>query len=165
MVRYPALFVAYLLLQVVLFEKLTLFDLAAPHVFLTYLLYLPLGWPKWIGYLLAFVMGHLVSIFAPPYGAHAFTAVLLMGLRQIWVELIKPQVSGSDVDELKFETQSFGWQLFYAAPLLLVYELTYHILSDFGVTFQSLLKGVGSAAYTLAFLLVFFILFYKRTEK
>lgn len=161
--RYIFQFAVYLLLQELVFNYLALWDLAVPHVFLVFLMVLPFGTNRMVLYTTAFVMGLLLSIFTPPVGAQAVAALAVMGLRELLVRAITPQVALGGREELLLERQNYTWLASYCIPFVVGYELIYHPVADLGFGWLTLAKILLSSLYSSLVCIVFLVFFYKKT--
>jgi hypothetical protein len=157
--RHTAIFVLYLLAQVLVFKHLTLWEVASAHLYLVALLILPVNTPFPVLLLIGFFAGMLVDVlsFGPFKGISAFSAVLMLSLRNPWVGLITNKSSFRGSEETMIRVQPFPWLVQYMLPLILVYELSYHLLEafgfdDFGLT---MLRFGVSTLYTLLICLIF----------
>ena len=157
--KHSGIFVVYLLLQVLVFKNLTLGEVASVHAYLVALLIVPVNTPFPILLLMGFGAGMLVDIlsFGPFKGVSAFSAVLMLSLRNAWVGLITNKSSFRGTEETMIRVQPIGWLLQYMVPMVLIYEFSYHLLEAFG--FQhfgfTLLRFVMSTLYTLLICLIF----------
>jgi hypothetical protein len=157
--RHTGIFVVYLLLQILVFKNLTLGEVASAHAYLVALLIIPVNTPFPILLFMAFFSGMFVDIlsFGPFKGVSAFSAVLMMSLRNAWVGLITNKSSFRGTEETLIKVQPFGWLVQYMMPLIIVYEFSYHVLEafsfhHFGFT---LLRFALSSLYTLLICLIF----------
>lgn len=158
-VRHTIIFLVYLLAQVLVFKHLTLFELASAHVFLVSLLVIPVNTPFALLLLAGFFGGMLVDVlsFGPFKGISAFSAVLMLSLRNAWVSLITNKSNFRGSEDTLIRVQPLPWLLQYLLPLVLVYELSYHLLEAFSVDNLglTLLKFATSSLYTLLLCLIF----------
>jgi hypothetical protein len=159
LLRHIGIFFIYLIAQVLVFKHLTLWEVASVHVFLVSLLILPVNTPFWLLLLMGFFAGMLVDVlsFGPFKGVSAFSAVLMLSLRNAWVSLITNKSNFRGSEETLIRVQPFAWQVQYMLPLVLIYELSYHFLEAFSfdnVGFTLLQFGV-STLYTLLICLIF----------
>ena len=155
----------YLFLQVFLFNYFTLFGTESPQVFLLFLLMLPWGLPFSVSILLAFLSGILVDIFSTNLllGGHAFSAVLMMALRDGWVKVITSKVTMREDDDFEFSTQPISWFVFFLGPLVFIYSLAYHIVDAFSFSqfHITIFRSFLGAFYSFVFCLSVAILFYR----
>jgi hypothetical protein len=158
-------FVLYVLLQVFVFQHMALFDVALPKVAILFVLFIPMGVPAAVYYLIAFCFGFLLDLMIMPLGANAFTFVLIASIRPFWVKLLKPQINKEELMELDLRAQPLAWHLLYCLPLVFCYESVYASLADFGFDARILLKILTSTLYTGLFVIIFTVLFYKKTAK
>ncbi|MEM9987511.1 MAG: hypothetical protein AAF804_20655 [Bacteroidota bacterium] len=163
--KYSVSWLIYLFFQVFLFNYLVLFQVATPFVFLLFVLTLPFDLPKYILYPLAFFMGLCVDIFSENLatGLHAFSALLVIGLRPYLLSLIASS-NVRNVTEISFASQTNIWVASFLFPLIFIHHLAYFLLE--AMTFSNFLytlwKVVASSIYTFLWTFLLAFIFYKR---
>jgi hypothetical protein len=166
LLRHTAIFLIYLVVQLLVFNNLTLFEMAAAHVFLVSLLILPVNTPFALLLVIGFATGMLVDVFSVGAfkGISAFSCVLMLGLRNAWVSLITNKVAFRGSEETLIRTQPVAWIVQYLLPLIAVYELSFHLLEAFSLDHLGLtmLKVAVSTAFT--FLLCFVFIFWIHQD-
>ena len=167
--KQSAIFLVYLLLQVFVFNHFTLFDLATPHVFVIFILMLPLNIRYPVLILIAFFTGLFLDLFSVNVfrGLHAFTAVFVMSIREFWINIITNRATYRGSEEYLIQVQPTPWYLQYLLPLIFIYEVVYNILeafsfSNFGNTF---LKIGLSTLFTFVIVFIFTILFHRGSKR
>lgn len=151
-----------LVLQGVVFDRMTLWDLASPSAYLVLALFLPLRLsPTW-EYLAAFGMGMAVGLFAKPIGAHAVGLLALAWFRRRWLALMNPNVGEKGVTEIALEKMSLRSWLVYMAPLVLVYEFAVAVSGNLSLSADAMLKAVFGAVYSLAVCLIISVIFIRK---
>ncbi len=167
--RQAAMFLIYLLLQVFVFNYFTLFDLATPHVYLLFLLMLPINLRFPFLIVIAFFVGLTVDIFSfnAFKGVHAFAATFMMSLRNIWVSVFTNRFSYHGSEEYLLQVQGPVWYAQYLFPLILVEQLAYYFVEAFSFdNFPlTLYKSGSSAVFTFGICLVFTLLFHKTNKR
>lgn len=169
LVRNILIFVVFLLAQVLLFNNFTILNTATPHVYLLFLLLLPLSLEFYWVVLIAFVAGLLVDSFSISLfsGIHAFSSVLMMSLRRFWVDIISNKSAYRDDEEAFLYNQPITWYIQFLLPLILLHQISYYLLDAFG--FENLgitmLRIGTSTLYSFAFILVFTLLIYKTNRR
>ncbi len=155
----------YLILQVMLFNNLTLFERATPFVFVLFLFLLPFSIPAGWLYLIAFGVGLAVDLSTEimPSGLHAFSAVLAMGLRNR-MAMLAGAASFRSVEEIDPANQTMSWFAVFLFPLILVHHLAFFFLEafTFEVFWLTLFKAVLSSVYTFLISIVLCFVLYKR---
>lgn len=167
--RNSGIFLIYLLIQVVVFNQFTLFDVATPFVFLLFLLMLPLNLRFSISLIIAFVVGMLVDwlSFNAFKGIHAFSSVLMMSVRLPWVNLFSSRFSYHGSEEYLLQVQPLRWHIQYQLPLILVHQFSYFILEAFSFDNfpYTFLKIATSSLYTFGFCILLTLWFYKSNKR
>jgi hypothetical protein len=169
LLRQSAIFLIYLLLQVFVFNNFVLFDLATPHVYLLFLLMLPLNIRFSLTVLVAFFGGLMLDLFSVDLfrGLHAFSGVLMVSLRKFWVTVITNKVAYRGSEEYLLQMQPTPWYVQYLLPLILVYESAYHFLEafSFGDIGMTILKIGLSTLYTFVICLIFTLLIHRGNKR
>lgn len=169
LLRQSAIFVIYLLLQVFIFNNFVLLDLATPHVYILFLLMMPLNVRFPLAVLAAFFGGLFLDLFSVDLfrGLHAFSGVLVISLRKFWVNIITNRVTYRGSEEYLLSAQPTPWYVQYLLPLILIYETSYQLLEafSFGDLGTTLLKIGLSTLYTFAVCMIFTLLFHRGSKR
>lgn len=167
--RNVAIFLIYMLLQVFVFNHFTLFDIATPHVFLLFLLMLPINLRFSLVISIAFAAGLLLDIFSfnAFKGVHAFSATLMMSLRNVWVNIFTNRFSYHGSEEYVLQVQNPLWYTQYLFPLILVEQAAYYIVEAFSFDnfLLTLYKIGGSSLFTFLICLIFTLVFHKTNKR
>lgn len=167
--RHTAIFFLYLLAQIFVFNHFTLFDVATPYVFLVFLLMLPINIRFPLLITIAFFAGLLVDLFSFDAfkGLHAFSCVLMMSLRNTWVNVFTNRFSYHGSEEYLLQVQPPIWYAQYLFPLIVVHHLAYYILEAFGFgSFSLTLLKVGtSSLFTFGAAMVLTLLFHNTSKR
>jgi len=165
LLKYGLSLFLYVFFQVFLFNELEIFNLAVPHVFLLFLLMLPLNISRPSLYLISFGLGFLVDVLSDGAvtGLHAFSCVLVMGIREGLARILSSS-NFRNLEELDLKAQNGLWYLGYLLPLIFVHQVAIHILES--LSFQNFLYkllqiSVGTA-FTFIICYILVVLFYKR---
>lgn len=163
--RHALLFISYMLLQVVVFQHLVIADLAMPHVFLLFLLFLPIHYSKTALYLTAFGMGLLLDILTLQVSATMMACLTVMAVRDWWIVSITPQFVMGGREELLMARQTLTWHLSYLLPMVAVYELVYCSVANLSLGWHTWASAIMSTLYTTFLMMVFVILFYRKEDR
>ena len=168
-IRNILVYALLLILQVVIFNKFTLGGVATPHVFLIFLLMLPLNLNFAVTILIAFFSGLLVDLFSSNMliGFHAFSCVLMMALRDWWITIVTTRISFRGNEDVFLTSQPIQWYLNYLTPLILIHHIAFYMLEAFSFDnfWMTLLKISTSTIYSLFFCVIFMILVYSKTAR
>lgn len=161
----PIAFVSYLLLQVLLFRRVVLFDTAFCFVYIGFILFLPMEITTVVLMLLAFVMGIALDVFQNSPGLHAGASVVLAFLRNRWLLALTPQggydaATGSNA----YSQPGALWLLTYMLPLIILHQLVlfYAEAGGFQLMWLTLGKVLASVLFTFLMLFLYRLLFYRR---
>lgn len=158
----PVSFVLYLLLQILLFRRLVLFDSAFCFMYIGFLLFLPMEWSVVYLLLAGFTTGLLVDIFQNSAGLHAGATVLVAFIRNGWLRIITPQ--GGYESSGSFRHPGVLWLLSYLVPLVFVHQIVLFFTEAgtfrlFGLTLG---RVVLSSLYTILILFLIRLVFFSR---
>ncbi len=168
-VRQIAIFFVYLILQVLVFNQFTLFNVATPFVFLLFLLMLPMNIRLPVLMVIAFFAGLMVDLFSfnAFKGLNAAACVLMMSIRTPWVNVFTNRFSYHGAEEYLLQVQTTPWYAQYLFPLILLHHLAYFFLEAFSFDNVGLIliKVFTSAIYTFGICLLFTLLFHKGKKR
>ncbi|WP_255518116.1 Rod shape-determining protein MreD [Fulvivirga sp. M361] len=157
-------FFAYLLIQALVVKNFVLFDRAFCFVYIGFLLLLPIETGLLPLLFLGFITGIGADIFYDSLGIHASACVLIMFLRNYWINLLTPQ-GGYDTGALPSLSLD-GWQWFssYALPMVFMHHLVlfYVEAAGFGLFTFTLTKVFASTLFTFVLLFTLQYLFYNK---
>ena len=156
-------FIIYLILQVVLVQKVVLFDVAFCFLYLGFLLMLPFESGPIRLMLMGLLMGLCVDIFYNSLGIHAAASVFIMYLRPHVVRLIAPRGGYEAWMTPKLKIMGFEWFSIYGVILIFLHHLFLFFVEagGFGNFFYTLLKVLASTAFTFVVIVIIQYLFYS----
>lgn len=165
----PLIALIYLILQIAVFGQMVLFGFAVPQIYIMFLIMLPMRISVTVSLLIAFIYGLSYDIFmtSAATGVGAFSAVLLIGLRELWIPVSVPRIYYTSREDLDLRVLPFNQFLIYLLPVLFLHQFSYYMLDafgwdNFGYTF---LRVVSSTVYTGIFCVILLILFYSGRRK
>ncbi len=163
-IRFVFFFLLFGLLQGLVFKHIILFEYAFCFIYLYYLLGLPVDLRPIAGIFIGFAMGLFVDLFYDTGGIHAAASVLIMFLRDKWLNSITPQ-GGFDVGvSPSIRVSGLSWYAGYAIPMILLHQIALFYVESygFGLFWFTLYKAVLSTLFTFVMCLVVQILFVRR---
>lgn len=119
-VHFVVLSIVLLLAQVVC-NKILLFNLAMPLVFIYAIIRLPVTWHNNICLTIAFVMGLTVDVFNNTPGMHALSCTVLAGLRHTVFNFFVPRENEMTDPIPSVESLGMGVYVKYMSTLVLLY--------------------------------------------
>ena len=162
--RFILSFVFFALLQGVVFKHIILFDYAFCFIYIYYMLGLPVDLRPIAAIFIGFGMGLSIDFFYDTGGIHAAASVLIMFLRDKWLNSITPQ-GGFDVGvSPSIRVSGFSWYSGYALPIILIHQVTLFFLESYGFSlfWFTLYKAILSSLFTFVMCLVLQVLFVRR---
>jgi hypothetical protein len=158
------LFFVYLFYQVLILQNVVLFHTAFCFLYVAYLLLLPVETNPLILMVGGFALGFAVDMFYESIGLHAFACVLIMYLRNFWLNSLTPQggYDSSAVPSLAWN--GLQWFLVYSLPLVFLHHATLFFMEagGFGMFWFTLWKVITSTIFTTSVILIAQFLFPGR---
>ncbi|MEX2336738.1 MAG: Rod shape-determining protein MreD [Fulvivirga sp.] len=157
-------FFLYVLVQVLLFKNLVLFEKSFCFVYIAFLLLLPIETGVLALMIIGFLMGITIDIFYDSLGIHAAASVFIMFFRNYWLNMLTPQ-GGYDSGAIP-DIRLNGWQWFsiYSLPLIFLHHCVLFFIasSGFGLFGFTLSKAFFSTWFSFAVILISQYLFYNK---
>lgn len=163
-IRHIFSFFLYLALQVVVMKHVVLFHTAFCFVYVAYLLLLPVEVNPIVLMGLGFIMGFTIDIFYDSLGMHAMAAVLIMYLRNYWLNLITPQ-GGYDSNAVPvLSMNGVQWFLIYLMPLVFLHHAVLFFIEagGFQLFWFTLWKALASSLLTVLIIVIFQFMFGEK---
>ncbi|HTE31615.1 MAG TPA: hypothetical protein VK666_14635 [Chryseolinea sp.] len=157
-------FFIYLLYQVLILQNVVLFHTAFCFLYIAYLLLLPVETNPLTLMGIGFIMGLAVDMFYDSVGLHAFACIMIMYLRNYWLNNLTPQGGYDSGDSPSLSLNGLQWFTVYAAPLVLIHHaaLFFAEAGGFSMFWFTLWKIITSTLFTLLVILIAQFLFPSR---
>jgi rod shape-determining protein MreD len=153
-------FFIYLFYQVLILQNVVLWHTAFCFLYVAYLLVLPVETNPLLLMGIGFLMGFTVDLFYESIGQHAFACVLIMYVRNYWLNNLTPQ-GGYDSGAVPSLAYGAQWFVVYITPMLFLHHvvLFYIEAGGFGMFWFTLWKAITSTFFTLFVILIAQFLF------
>ncbi|HEY3403645.1 MAG TPA: Rod shape-determining protein MreD [Ohtaekwangia sp.] len=157
-------FFIYLLYQVLILQNVVLFHTAFCFLYVIYLLSLPVETNPLVLMLIGFVMGFMVDLFYESLGLHAFACVLLMYVRNYWLNSMTPQGGYDSNASPSLALGGLQWFLVYTMPMIFLHHglLFFLEAGGFSMFWFTLWKVITSTIFTTLVVLIAQFLFPGR---
>ena len=122
--------VAFCLAQVLVFNRIQVFNCATPFLYVYFAIIFPRSYPKWAIMLWCFTMGLIIDAFSNTPGVASASMTLIGALQPILLELFLPH----DADEhikVSVGTLSFGKFSHFTTILTLLFCVVFFALETF----------------------------------
>lgn len=150
------LFVALCMAQVLVLNRIHLFDCATPLLYVLFVLFFERNYPKWAILLWSFVLGLVLDMFSNTPGITAASLTLLGAVQPYFLELFIQRDAPDDIRP-SIETIGAPKFVFYVITMVLLYCTVLFTLETF--SFFNWLQWVksigGSAVITVVLILTF----------
>lgn len=151
-------FIFFVCLQVLIFNKLNLFDFINPLVYVLFVLFFPLIISKNYYLIISFVFGLTLDFFDNTGGAHATSCLMLAFLRPI---IMKYSFGVSyEFQSIKIIDKITPERITYFASGIIIHHLIFFSLEIFrlNMIFQILSKALLTALLTILFSLIIILI-------
>ena len=149
-------FFVYVLVQVLLFKNLVLFNTAFCFLYVIFILLLPVETNSLLLLLIGFIAGFTIDVFYDSLGLHALALVLVSYVRNYWLTTITPQGGYDSGASPTLASNGLQWFLVYTIPLLFIHHAVVFFVeaSDFSLFWYTMLKVVTSLIFTITVMLI-----------
>ncbi len=159
-------FVFYILIQVMFFKSLVLFDVAFCFVYIAFVLMLPVQISTVSLILAGFASGLVIDVFYDSLGINAAAITFIAFLRPVWMRMIPPRVGYEDVNLPTLKTFGFTWFMAYSLPLIFIHHMIIFFMEAGGVFMFlfTMSKVISSTIFTFFIVVLAQYMFYKASE-
>lgn len=157
-------FFVYLALQVFIFRHVVLFNTASCFIYVAYLILLPVELNTLVLMGLGFLMGFTVDVFYDSLGMHSSASVLIMYLRNYWLNLNTPQGGYDSNASPTLAMNGILWFVVYAVSLIFLHHVVLFFIEagGFGIFWFTLWKALASTILTTFVILIIQLLFAEK---
>ncbi|WP_400261103.1 rod shape-determining protein MreD [Sphingobacterium sp. SG20118] len=153
-------------MQVFLFKNIGYYNLATPFPYILIIFLLPTGMPNFVLFSIALLTGLAVDTFYDTLGVNAAACIALAAYRVFFLKITIENDMDSFITPILGE-MNFKWFLSYTFFGTLIHHFVLILLETFSFKhFQYTLATIGlSCIFTMAILLIFSFLFYKKKSR
>ena len=165
--RYVWQFFLLLLVQVLLMDKIALWGMLTPMLYLLYILTLPFRTPRWLVVLLGFVMGFCVDCFSGIMGVHAAATTFVAFLRPLVINLIPAKSTMEEHLRPILWDMHFGWFALYSLSMAFIHQFLLCFFDAFSLSgfFHLLWVSLLNALFTTVVIFIAQCLFYSASKR
>lgn len=158
-------FLIYMLMQVMLFKQLVLFNMAFCFLYVAFILLLPIETNALALMGAAFLLGFCIDVFYDSLGLHALSLVLIAYLRNYWLNTITPQGGYDTGQGPTLAVNGLQWFLVYSLPLVFIHHfvLFFTEAGGFGIFWYTMLKVIASLTFTM--FVILFLQYFSFNKK
>lgn len=160
-------FFVLVFLQVFVLKNTPLYNLAAPYLYILFILLLPFNIPNLALFALSFLLGITIDAFYDTPGLHAASCILVAFVRVVFMSVTVERDDRVTADEPSLSRMGFRWFFLYTLFLTLIHHFFLFTLETFRFEgFQyTLLRVAFSSVFTVILMLISGLLFYRRKER
>lgn len=157
-------FFIYLFYQVLILQNVVLFHTAFCFLYILYLLLLPVETNPLLLMGVGFLMGFAVDMFYESIGLHAFACVLIMYVRNYWLNSMTPQGGYDSNSTPSLALGGLQWFVIYSLPLVFLHHAVLFFMEagGFRMFWFTLWKIITSTFFTMLVILIAQFLFPSR---
>lgn len=149
------LFVFFFALQVLLLNKILLFDYINPYLYVVFVFIYPLKENKFPILSYSFLLGLLIDFFSDTGGIHALSLLFIAYIRSYFIKLYFKKDS-SDFQDFNLKDETFGNKFNYVTTLTIIHHFIYFSFANF--SFHNFDKVLLNTLYSAIFTLILFFL-------
>lgn len=165
--HFTILFIVLVLIQVLVFNHLTLWGMAVPLVFIYYVISLPVTLSPSVTMILSFLIGAAVDILSDTPGLNALACTLAAALRLPILKLYFPREEDMAVPVPSLKTMGTAAYLKYSFTFTLLYCLLYFAIDtlSFHDIWRTLMKTVITTLLTFTIMISFEALLNRSSDR
>lgn len=154
-------FFIYLFYQVLILQNVVLFHTAFCFLYILYLLLLPVETNPLLLMGIGFLLGFAVDMFYESIGLHAFACVLIMYVRNYWLNSMTPQGGYDSNSTPSLALGGLQWFVIYSLPLVFLHHAVLFFMEagGFRMFWFTLWKIITSTFFTMLVILIAQFLF------
>ncbi|MDR1180570.1 MAG: rod shape-determining protein MreD [Bacteroidales bacterium] len=166
-VKYTLSFILLVLCQIFLFDKINLWNIVTPMVYISFIFSLPYQTPSWLVILLGFLMGLTVDFFTGVLGIHALATLIIAFIRPLVIYMIPLRVEREEHLYPILYDMKFVWYMQYAFLLTLIHHLVFFFIdiASFHNFLRTLIVVLANTGFTVVCIFIIQILFYKTSKR
>lgn len=157
-------FFIFLFYQVLILQNVVLFHTAFCFLYVLFLLLLPVETNPLALMGIGFALGFMVDMFYESIGLHAFACVLIMYIRNYWLNSITPQGGYDSNASPSMTLGGFQWFVVYSLPMVFLHHLILFFMEAGGLNmfWFTLWKAIASTLFTMTAIIITQFLFPSR---
>ena len=152
-IRRLIIFVALLLAQVLVLNRIQLFHCATPLLYIYFVIIFPRRYPRWAILLWSFAMGLCVDMFNNTPGVAAASTTIIGFLQPYLIELFLPREAEDDIKS-SAQTLGVGHFISLSAILVIVFCLVFFAIELFSFASWTYWLQCAGGSALLTFILI-----------
>ena len=153
-IKYLGLLPLFILLQVLVLNKVLFFSYINPYLYLVLILSLPQKTPKWFLLVYAFFLGFFIDLFSGSIGFHSTATVLLAFVKPAISRISIPHNILGDYDKISMHKIGGKSFITYAFLLILIHNTVLFSLEHLSFSVSIFTKIVSSSIISLVLILI-----------
>ena len=165
--KYLTGFILFILLQVFILNKISLWNFITPMVYIAFIFSLPFQTPRLAVILLGFLMGMGIDFFTGVIGFHALATLVIAFLRSFIIRMISSREEWEEHLRPLFHDMRFIWYLQYVFWLTFIHHFVYFFVDvlSFHNFLQTMIVILSNTACSTICIFLIQILFYKSSKR
>lgn len=162
-IKYLIMFVVLVLIQVLFLNQVQFSGYINPYIYILFVLLLPLGSPRYVVLLSAFLIGLTIDIFSNSLGIHSAASVFIAFLRPFIIR----SISNREEDRSEYPgllQNKFSWFLYYTSIMVVLHHaiLFYLEVFTFSNFFETLFRVFLSTLFSIFIIVLSQFLIFRK---
>ncbi|MDR1878943.1 MAG: rod shape-determining protein MreD [Bacteroidales bacterium] len=160
-------FILLVALQLFFFNRIALWGMITPVVYIIFIFSLPFQTPRWLVILLGFAIGLTIDLFEGVIGLHALATLVMAFVRPMIIQIIPFKLEREEHLQPVFYDMKPRWYIQYAICMTLIHHIVFFFADVLSLHnfLRTLLVIFGNTLCSLACILLIQILFYKPSKR
>lgn len=160
-------FIIVLLIQIILFKNIGYYNIAAAFPYIFFILFLPIGLPNFLLFLIAFLTGLSIDAFYDSIGVHACACIALALFRILYHKITLEMDIKDSYNTPSLSEMGFKWFLPYILLGTLTHHFTLFLVESFSFIniLHVLFSIVISSIFTSLVILLMALLVYRKKSR
>lgn len=149
-------FAFLLLIQIVVFNNVGIYNMVNPYLYVLFILLLPLDTPLYLLLSLSFAMGLSIDTFSDTGGMHAAASTLIAFMRPLILLIITPRGGYEHQSVPNLKNMGLQWFLAYSITMVTIHHLVLFQIEVFRINefLITLTRSILSSIFTLLLILL-----------
>lgn len=149
-------FAFLLLIQIVVFNNVGIYNMVNPYLYVLFILLLPLDTPLYLLLSLSFAMGLSIDTFSNTGGMHAAASTLIAFMRPLILLIITPRGGYEHQSVPNLKNMGLQWFLAYSITMVTIHHLVLFQIEVFRINefLITLTRSILSSIFTLLLILL-----------
>ncbi|MBQ6754270.1 MAG: hypothetical protein IJR03_03595 [Bacteroidales bacterium] len=159
-------YIVLVFFQVLILDKISLFGIATPMIYVLFILNLPMNTSRWLTLLASFFIGISIDIFSGQTGIHSFSCTFIGFIRPYLLTMYSTGPIENAVQRPTLSRLGFSHYLSYSFVLVFVHHFLCFLIGIFSFSefFHTFLRLIVSVVATMIIILITELIFFRSKD-